>query len=235
MISGLTFFFIVILAAILPLGILRGVDGGLLYSPFTMNILSILSLGIAIIGIVYGVSSGRYRNDLDVVNGLTSAVSMLSIFFVIAFFASQMYSCFNYSHLDKYIAINFASLLTSISASPILSLILFILFTAVINLVLCSATGKWAFMSIIFVPYFAKIGVSPDIVQCAFRIGDSSTNAITPFLLYMPLVLTYMQQYEKRVNYGTLFRYTWRYTLYILVIWILLFAVWYLLKIPFGR
>jgi aminobenzoyl-glutamate transport protein len=232
---GIAYFLIILLIAILPLGILRGVDGGLLYSPFTMNILTILSLGIAIIGIVYGVTSGRYRTDRDMVDGLVSAMSMLSIFFVIAFFAAQLYACFSYSHLDRYIAVNFASLLTSISAGPLVTLIFFILFTATVNLVLCSATGKWTFMSFIFVPYFAKIGVSPDIVQCAFRIGDSSTNAITPFLLYMPLVLTYMQQYNKQVTYGTVFRYTWRYTLYILVVWILFFVGWYLLNIPFGR
>lgn len=235
LIIGAIYFIVFLLVATLPFGFLRGVDGGLLYSPFTMNILSILSFGIAIIGTVYGFSSGRYRNDRDVVNGLNSAVGMLSVFFVIAFFASQLYACFNYSHLDKYIAVNFASLLTSMSVSPLITLILFILFTALINLVLCSATGKWAFMSFIFIPYFAKIGVSPDVVQCAFRIGDSSTNAITPFLLYMPLVLTYMQQYNKRVTYGTLFRYTWRYTLYILIVWIILFAFWYLCGIPFGR
>lgn len=235
LIIGISYFLVIVLIAILPIGILRGVDGGLLYSPFTMNILTILSLGIAIVGIVYGVTSGRYRTDRDMVDGLVSAVSMLSIFFVIAFFASQLYACFSYSHLDKYIAVNFASLLTSLSVGKLMALVLFILFSALINLVLCSATGKWTFMAFIFVPYFAKMGVSPDVVQCAFRIGDSSTNAITPFLLYMPLVLTYMQQYEKRVTYGTLFRYTWRYTLYILLVWMLLFVVWYLSGLPFGR
>lgn len=235
LIIGAIYFGIFLLIATLPFGFLRGVDGGLLYSPFTMNILSILSLGIAIIGTVYGFASGRYRNDRDVVDGLISSVDMLSVFFVIAFFASQLYACFNYSHLDKYVAVNFASSLTSISASPLLTLILFILFTALINMMLCSATSKWSFMAFIFVPYFAKIGVSPDVVQCAFRIGDSSTNAITPFMLYMPLVLTYMQQYNKQVTYGTLFRYTWRYTIYILTTWIILFAFWYLCGIPFGR
>ena len=38
------------------------------------------------------------------------------------------------------------------------------------------------------IPMFAQMGIAPDVAQCAFRIGDSSTNAITPFLFYMPLV-----------------------------------------------
>ena len=75
-------------------------------------------------------------------------------------------------------------------------LILFILFTAFINLIMVSSTSKWAFMSFIFIPVLTGMGVSPDMTQCAYRIGDSATNAITPFMFYMPLVLTYMQQYD---------------------------------------
>lgn len=89
-------------------------------------------------------------------------------------------------------------------------------------------------MSFIFIPMFAQMGIAPDVAQCAFRIGDSSTNAITPFLFYMPLVLTYMRQYDKQITYGSLLKYTWRYSLGILVAWTLMFIVWYLLKIPMG-
>ncbi len=128
-----------------------------------------------------------------------------------------------------------ADLLSSFEPAPLSALVLFILFTAFINLIMVSATSKWAFMSFIFIPMFAQMGISPDVAQCAFRIGDSSTNAITPFLFYMPLVLTYMRQYDKQITYGSLLKYTWRYSLLgILVVWTLLFIVWYLLKIPMG-
>ena len=155
-------------------------------------------------------------------------------YFVIAFFAAQMFACFEYSHLDKCLAIMGADLLSSFEPAPLSALILFILFTAFINLIMVSATSKWAFMSFIFIPMFAQMGISPDVTQCAFRIGDSSTNAITPFLFYMPLVLTYMRQYDKQITYGSLLKYTWRYSLCILAAWTLLFIVWYLLKIPMG-
>ena len=145
-----------------------------------------------------------------------------------------MFACFEYSHLDKCLAIMGADLLSSFEPAPLSALVLFILFTALINLIMVSATSKWAFMSFIFIPMFAQMGIAPDIAQCAFRIGDSSTNAITPFLFYMPLVLTYMRQYDKQITYGSLLKYTWRYSLGILVVWTLLFIVWYLLKIPMG-
>ena len=91
----------------------------------------------------------------------------------------------------------------------------------------------WA-MSFIIIPMFAQMGIAPDIAQCAVRIGDSSTNAITPFLFYMPLVLTYMRQYDKQITYGSLLKYTWRYSVCCLGAGTLLFIVWYLLKIPMG-
>ena len=215
-------------------GILRGVNGGLMHSPFIAGILFLLSLGAGITGVAYGFSSGRYRTDNDVIEGLTQPMKLLGVYFVIAFFAAQMFACFEYSHLDKCLAIMGAELLSSFEPAPLAALVLFILFTATVNLIMVSATSKWAFMSFIFIPMFAQMGITPDIVQCAFRIGDSSTNAITPFLFYMPLVLTYMRQYDKRITYGVLLKYTWRYSLAILFAWTLLFVVWYLLEIPVG-
>lgn len=107
-------------------------------------------------------------------------------------------------------------------------------FTALVNLFMVSATAKWAFMSFIFVPVLASMGISPDMTQCAFRIGDSATNAITPFMFYMPLVLTYMQQYDRQSTYGSLLKYTWRYSLVILLAWTALFVLWYISGLPLG-
>lgn len=217
-----------------PYGILRGVNGGLMHSPFIAGILFLLSLGAGITGMAYGFSSGHYRKDNDVIEGLMQPVKLLGVYFVIAFFAAQMFACLEYSRLDKCLAIMGADLLSSFGTAPLPSLVWFILFTAAVNLIMVSATSKWAFMSFIFIPMFAQMGIAPDIAQCAFRIGDSSTNAVTPFMFYMPLVLTYMWQYDKRVTYGTLFKYTWRYSLGILMAWTLFFILWYVLKIPVG-
>ena len=96
-----------------------------------------------------------------------------------------------------------ANALSSAQLDSLWILILFILFTALINLIMVSSTSKWAFMSFIFIPVLAGMGISPDMTQCAYRIGDSATNAITPFMFYMPLVLTYMQQYDRQSTYGS--------------------------------
>ena len=329
-IVGLLYAAFVLWATFSSWGILRGVNGGLTRSPFIIGILFLLSLGIGLMGMVYGFVSGRYRTDSDVIEGLTQPMRLLGVYFVIAFFASQMFACFEYSHLDKCIAIMGANVLSPVRSdslwililfilftalinlimvsstskwafmsfifvpvlagmgispdmalcayrigdsatnaitpffasqmfacfeyshldkciaimganvlSPVRSdslwiLILFILFTALINLIMVSSTSKWAFMSFIFVPVLAGMGISPDMALCAYRIGDSATNAITPFMFYMPLVLTYMQQYDKQSTYGSLLKYTWRYSLVILIAWTALFVLWYLCKLPLG-
>ena len=109
-------------------GILRGVNGGLMHSPFIAGILFLLSLGAGITGMAYGFSSGRYRTDNDVIEGLTQPMKLLGVYFVIAFFAAQMFACFEYSHLDKCLAIMGADLLSSFEPAPLSALVLFILF-----------------------------------------------------------------------------------------------------------
>lgn len=232
--AGLVYLFIILWATFSSWGLLRSVNGGLIRSPFIDGILFLLSLGAGLVGMVYGFVSGRYRTDTDVVEGLSHPIKLLGVFFVIVFFAAQMFACLEYSQLDKCLAIMGADLLSSIRIDSLWILLLFILFTAFVNLIMVSATAKWTFMAFIFVPVFAQLGISPDMTQCAFRIGDSATNAITPFLFYAPLVLTYMQQYDQQSTYVSLLKYTWRYSIYILLMWMLLFVIWYLMDIPLG-
>lgn len=234
LIVGVIYLAIILWATFSSWGLLRSVNGGLIRSPFIVGILFLISFGAGIMGMAYGFASGRYRTDMDVVDGLTQPMKLLGVYFVIAFFAAQMFACFEYSRLDQCLAIMGADLLSSVEMNSLWVLLLFILFTAFINLIMVSATAKWAFMAFIFVPVFAKLGISPDLTQCAFRIGDSATNAITPFLFYAPLVLTYMQQYNHQTTYASLLKYTWRYSLYILLIWTLFFVVWYLIGLPLG-
>ena len=140
-VAGLFYAVVILWATFSSWGILRGVNGGLIRSPFIVGILFLLSLGIGLAGMVYGFASGRYRTDGDVIEGLTQPMKLLGVYFVIAFFASQMFACFEYSHLDRCIAIMGADLLSSVRLDSLWILILFILFTALVNLIMVSATS----------------------------------------------------------------------------------------------
>ena len=99
------------------------------------------SLGAGFLGLAYGFSSGRYRSDNDVIEGLTQPMKLLGVYFVFAFFAALNFACFEYSHLDKCLAIMGADLLSSFEPAPLSALVLFILFTAFINLIMVSSTS----------------------------------------------------------------------------------------------
>ena len=232
--TGIIYLLIILLSTFSSFGILRGVSGNLMRSPFIMGILFLISFGIGLMGMVYGLVSGKYKSDSDIIQGLAEPIRMLGVYFVIAFFAAQMFACLEYSNIDKYLIVRCANIFVNIEMSVLPMMIVFILFSAIINLMMVSATSKWSFIGFIFIPIFYQMGVAPDIVQCAFRIGDSSTNAITPFLFYMPLILTYMLHYDKKASYLSLLKYTWRFSVYIFIVWTILFILWHLLKIPFG-
>ncbi|MDR0972914.1 MAG: AbgT family transporter, partial [Prevotellaceae bacterium] len=138
-----------------------------------------------------------------------------------------------YSHLNQYLVLQTGTYL-ALPADPLLALFAVILFTALINLVMPSAGGKWTLLAFVFIPLLAERGVAPEITQCAFRIGDSCTNALSPVLMYVPFVLSFMQHKNHTFGFGDLWRCTWRYSLAIGVVWVSLFLIWYLLHIPFG-
>lgn len=199
-----------------------------------MGILFLLSLGAGLMGTVYGFSSGRYRTDADVIDGLAQPMKLLGVYSVICLLCGtnvRLFRIFALRQMPRHYG-GQSALFCRVWQLP--TLVLFILFSAMINLIMVSATSKWTFMAFIFVPIFAKMGVTPDVVQCAFLHRRQCHNAITPFLFYMPLVLTYMQQYDKQSSYLSLLRYTWRYSVYILISWTLLFILWYLTGLPLG-
>ena len=233
-IIGLIYFSIIILSTFSSFGILRGVTGNLMRSPFIMGVLFLISFGLGVMGTAYGLCTGKYKSDIDVVKGLAQPMKLISFYLVIAFFAAQMFACLEYTNIDKYLIVLSSTFFSFISIDGLPMLLLLILYSALINLIMVSAVYKWTLISYTIIPLFLSIGISPEMAQCAFRIGDSSTNAITPFLFYMPLVLAYIQLYENKTSYLFLLKHTWRFSIYILIGWTLLFLLWYLTCLPLG-
>lgn len=54
--------------------------------------------------------------------------------------------------------------------------------TMVVNLIIPQAIAKWALLAPIFIPLFMRLGVEPQTVLAAYRVGDSPTNVITPIM-----------------------------------------------------
>jgi len=97
-----------------------------------------------------------------------------------------------------------------------------------------SSSAKWALLGPVFVPMLMQLGISPDLTQAAYRVGDSSSNIITPLMPYFPLVVVYCQKYVKSTGIGTLIAMMLPYSVAFLIGWSLFLLGYWALGIPLG-
>lgn len=217
-------------------GILRHPTTGLVAgSPFLHGIVVFIFVFFAIPGIVYGKITNTIKTNDDVVNAMSAAMSSLSMYIVLVFFAAQFTAFFNWSNIGSVMAVSGANLLNDIGLTGPLLLVGFILICAFVNLMLGSASAQWAITAPIFVPMLMLTGYAPEMIQAAYRIGDSSTNIITPMMGYFGLIMAVAIRYKKDTGVGTLMSLMIPYSLLFLVGWTVLFCIWvFVLGLPVG-
>jgi aminobenzoyl-glutamate transport protein len=108
------------------------------------------------------------------------------------------------------------------------------LITAFVNLFIGSASAKWALLAPILVPMLMAVGVSPDLTQAAYRVGDSSTNIITPLMPYFPLIVVFCQRYVRNSGIGTVVAMMLPYSITFLVVWSIFLSIYWGLELPLG-
>ncbi|MFD1064853.1 AbgT family transporter [Oceanobacillus locisalsi] len=215
-------------------GPLRGEDGGFIQSPFMSSIIFIMMLIFLIPGIVYGIATKTVRNDKDIAGLMASSLETMAGFIVLIFFAAQFVALFNYTNLGTIIAVKGADFLQSIHLTGAPLLVALIIITALINLFIAADSAKWAIMAPVFIPMFMQMGISPEVTQVAYRIGDSATNIISPLMPFFPLVVAFAQRYGKENGVGTVISLMLPHSVIILISWIIFFVIWYVLGIPVG-
>jgi aminobenzoyl-glutamate transport protein len=165
---------------------------------------------------------------------MEKAMATMALYLVLAFFASQFVAFFNWTHLGVITAVKGAELLQASGIGGVPLIISFIVVTVLLDLVLGSASAKWAVMAPVFVPMFMLLGYSPELTQAGYRVGDSVANIITPLMSYFPLVVAFAQRYDKRAGIGTVMATMLPYSVTFFILWTLLLIVWYLLGLPLG-
>jgi aminobenzoyl-glutamate transport protein len=207
---------------------------GILRSPFLSGIVAVIFFGGVLVGLAYGIGARTIRNDSDVMKSMEKAMATMSLYLVLAFFAAQFVAFFNWTHLGVITAVKGAEVLRASGIGGIPLIISFVIVTVLLDLVLGSASAKWAVMAPVFVPMFMLLGYSPELTQAAYRIGDSVANIITPLMSYFPLVVAFAQRYDKKAGIGTVMATMMPYSLTFFISWTLLLVVWYLLELPLG-
>jgi aminobenzoyl-glutamate transport protein len=215
---------------------LRAPDGKLesFAAPLMQSIVPLIFLLFLIPGVVYGYAAGTISGHRDIVEGMSKSMRTMGYYMVMAFFAAQFLYAFANSNLGALIAVEGANFLRSLNLSSQVTLVGIILLAAFVNLLVGSASGKWALLAPIFVPILMQVGMSPDLTQAAYRVGDSTTNIITPLMPYFPLVVAFSQRWVKKTGVGTITSLMLPYSIALLVLWTLFLLIYWGLGIPLG-
>jgi aminobenzoyl-glutamate transport protein len=209
---------------------------GFLASFFIKGLIFFIFLYGLVAGLAYGIGARTIRNDNDVIRGMDASIATMGSYIVMAFFAAQFLAYFNWTNLGTIMAVKGAGLIKGIGLqdSPLLLMVSLVLFTALVNLVIGSASAKWTLLAPIFVPLFMLLGYSPELVQAAYRVGDSCTNIVTPLNQYFPLILGFAIRYVPKTGIGTMLAMMMPYAIAFLVAWVLMLMAWIALGLPVG-
>ena len=214
----------------------RAADGALTATaaPLMKSIVALIFLLFLLPGVVYGLLSGSVKSSRDIIQGMAKSMSGMGYYLVIMFFIAQFIAAFNASNLGVLLAVEGAALLKALALPAAVTVVGLILLTAFINLFIGSASAKWALLAPVFVPMLMQLGLSPDLTQAAYRVGDSSTNIITPLMPYFPLVVVYCQRYVKNTGIGTLTAMMLPYSLGFLLCWTSFLLLYWAAGLPLG-
>jgi aminobenzoyl-glutamate transport protein len=187
-------------------------------------------------GLAYGIGARTIRNDNDVIRGMDASIATMGSYIVMAFFAAQFLAYFNWTNLGTIMAVKGAGAIKGLNLqdSPTLLMVSLVFFTAGINLVIGSASAKWTLLAPIFVPMFMLLGYSPELVQGAYRVGDSCTNIITPLNQYFPLILGFAVRYVPKTGIGNMLAMMIPYSIAFLIAWTVMLVGWIALGLPVG-
>lgn len=185
-------------------------------------------------GLIYGILDKRIKNTHDITKILGEVLSNLGPYIVLAFFAAQFIAAFNHSDLGHILAIYGGNFLKNLGIENSILLSCFILMAVFINLFIGSSSAKYAFFAPVFVPMLMQIGISPELTQVSYRIGDSVSNVITPMNPYMIIILMEVKKYVRGSGLGTVISMMLPYTIFFLISWVFLLLFWIEMGWPLG-
>lgn len=203
-------------------------------APLMQAIVPLIFILLLIPGVVYGYASGKYKSSKDMIDNMTKAMESMGYYVVMAFFCALFIDAFSKSNIGLLIALKGANFLQAMALPGQVTIVGIIFLSAFVNLLVGSASAKWALIAPIFVPMLMQLGISPDLTQAAYRVGDSVSNIITPLLPYFPLVVVFCQRYVKNTGIGTLISMMLPYSIIFLITWTIFLLIYWWIGIPLS-
>ena len=241
---GLRYAGLVTLAVVIAIALLTVIPGAPLQnpetgsiigdSPFMDSLIVIIMLIFLAAGLAYGRGAGTITTSDQVLTTITKSWSGLASLLFLFLLIAQFIAYFNYSKIPEVAAVKLGDWLEGLNLGAVWLLIGLIIVTAIVNLIIPAAIAKWALLAPIFIPLFIRLGIAPQTVLAAYRVGDSPSNVITPLMAYFPLIVIFTQRYRRDAGIGTVVAMMIPYVVILSVAWTLFFVAWYVLGIPLG-
>ena len=203
-------------------------------APLMRSIVPLIFLLFLVPGVVYGIVAGTVKTSRDLIAGMSKAMEGMGYYLVIMFFIAQFIYAFGQSNLGVLLALEGAELIRALALPAGVTIVGIVILTGFINLFVGSASAKWALLAPIFIPMLMQLGISPDLAQAAYRVGDSSTNIITPLMPYFPLVVVFCQRYVKGTGIGTVTAMMLPYSVCFLILWTAFLLLYWAIGLPLG-
>jgi len=203
-------------------------------SPFMDSLIVIIMLIFYAAGYAYGRGAGTIKGSDDVLKTITKSWAGLAGLLFLFLLIAQFIAYFNYSRIADVLAVKLGDVLERINIGAVWLLIGVILISFIVDLIIPQAIAKWALLAPIFIPLFLRLGVAPQTVLAAYRVGDSPFNVLTPLMAYFPLIVIFAKRYRKDAGIGTVVSLMLPYAIVLSILWTLFFVVWYLIGIPLG-
>ena len=198
------------------------------------SIVPLIFLFFIVPGIVHGYVSGTVKSHREIVQGMSKSMETMGYYLVLAFFCALFIWMFGQSNIGILLAVKGAAFLEALSLPGPVTIFGIILLVGAVNLLVGSASAKWGLIAPVVVPMLMQLGISPDLTQAAYRVGDSTTNIITPLMPYFPLVVVFCQRYVKKTGIGTVVSIMLPYSVVLLLAWSVLLVVFWVTGIPLG-
>ncbi|MDA0173882.1 AbgT family transporter [Solirubrobacter taibaiensis] len=203
-------------------------------SPFMDSLIVIIAVIFLAAGLAYGRGAGTIKTSTEILASITKSwagmASLLFLFLLIA----QFIAYFSYSNMAEVAAVGLGDVLESMDIGAIWLLIGFMIVTMLVDLIMPAAIAKWAILAPIFIPLLIRLDVTPQTVLAAYRVADSPLNVVTPLMAYFPLIVVFVQRYNRHAGIGTVVSLMLPYVIFLSIAWTLFFVAWYLVGIPWG-
>lgn len=211
-----------------------GVDGLARFSGLFMGLPALLSLSMVAGGAVYGRQTGSLPSTNAIIAAMGESLARLAPYILVLIAVSIIAAVLEWSNLGPIVIVSGISAMAEMSLPPVALLLVLIVITALVDLVIGSATAKWAIMAPLLVPVLMASGISPELTTAAYRIGDSATNIVSPMAPWVTMALIFGRVWAPNISLIGLIRIMWPFAVTYMVLGVMVVGGWVLLGLPPG-